>query len=224
MKFRPPVETSSLLEVQRNTARVAGAFAHELNNPLQGILSLVAVLSHEHACDPESQQRIDQIQSGLVRMSSIVRSFSVTYENMPRLPEQITVNQFVDGLMTAMSEHGLQLDASRLTLHETVFCCMVPELTRLLSDALTLPASESRCVHLLSDSADRQVILTLECDADAEGDGNVWHAMDERVSCSGLAVLISETAKLSAGTAEFRFNQSALDGIRLTFRTRMNHA
>jgi len=65
------LEAPDRMEQQRVTAAIVGALAHEVNNPLQGILSLTAVLSRECDGQEQSQLRLEQIRSGRPAVISV---------------------------------------------------------------------------------------------------------------------------------------------------------
>lgn len=215
------MQTDSLIDSQKSTARITGALAHELNNPLQGILSLLSVMSREYAGDERCQIRLEQIRSGLIRLSRILESFSVAYENLPRPPDQTTVGRFVDHLMTSLTERQLHATVESLPDRETVFYCMSPELARLIGDVFSLPGSEVRSLHLAMTHSGDGVTLICRNGALDEG-GEEWLRLDDHPGISGVAGLINELMRLAGGEAEFRFDETTLSRIRLRFRTEMS--
>jgi signal transduction histidine kinase len=215
------VQTDGLIDSQKSTARITGALAHELNNPLQGILSLLSVMCREYEGDERCQVRLEQIRSGLVRLSRILESFSVTYENLPRPPDETTVGRFVDHLLTALAERQLQATVEALPDRGTVFYCMSPELARLIGDAFYLPGSDVRSLHLRMTRGGGRVTLTCG-QGDCGENGGEWLRLDEHPGLSGVAGLINELARLAGGEAEFQFDDTRLRRIRLRFRTEMS--
>jgi hypothetical protein len=212
------VQSDWLIDNQKSTARITGALAHELNNPLQGILSLLSVMSREHAGDELCQVRLEQIRSGLVRVSRILESFAVAYENLPRPPDRTTVGRFISHLLASFTERQLHATVESLPDAETVFYCMSPELTRLIGDAFSLPASEGRGLHLSMAQEEDAVSLTCRNGRPAAmGEG--WGSLDDEPGVSGVAGLIGELTRVAGGEAEFRFDEMTLCGIRLRFRT-----
>jgi len=217
------VQAERLIDSQKSTARITGALAHELNNPLQGILSLLSVMSREQAGDEHCQVRLEQIRSGLIRLSRILESFSVAYENLPRPPDQTTVGRFVDHLMTSLTERQLHATVESLPDRETAFYCMSPELARLIGDAFSLPGPEHRSLRLaMTQNGDSVMLICRNGALDESGDE--WLRLDDHPGMSGVAGLINELAQLAGGEAEFRFDETTLCGIRLCFRTQMNRA
>lgn len=211
------------MDSQRSTARITGALAHELNNPLQGIFSLLSVLSREHAGDESTQVRLEQIRSGLTRLSRILESFSVAYENMPRLPDQTSLGKFLDHLTLSFTERQMRITIESEFERETPLFCMSPELSRLISDAFSLPSLEDRGVRLTITTTDDAVTLICER-GEHSPDGNGWMQLDRYDAMSGVAGLINEITRLGGGSADFRFNDLTLCGIRLILRTQMSPA
>jgi signal transduction histidine kinase len=217
------VQTDWLIDSQKSTARITGALAHELNNPLQGILSLLSVMCRECEGDERFQVRLEQIRSGLIRLSRILESFSVTYENLPRPPDETTVGRFVDHLLTALAERQLHATVESLPDRETVFYCMSPELARLIGDAFCLPGADVRGLRLAMSRDGDGVTLICGTSAPYEN-GEEWLRLDEHPGISGVAGLINELARLAGGEAEFQFDETTLHRIRLRFRTEMSPA
>jgi hypothetical protein len=207
-----------------SVARIAGAMAHEVNNPLQGVLTHLSVLSRESAGDPGSQVRIEQIRSGLARITRIVKSFSFAYEHMPRRPDLTTISEFVSELMSSLTDRQLRGQVSLEVSPDLSFHCMGPELAMLIADSYTLPAQPSRTVQVRAAQVEDQVHFICEStppgseyDNDSE-----FHKIDAGGDVSGLAVLINEIALLSGGEAEFRYGTTTLSGIRLAFPVQMS--
>lgn len=215
------MQTDWLIDSQKSTARITGALAHELNNPLQGILSLLSVMCRECEGDERYQVRLEQIRSGLIRLSRILESFSVTYENLPRPPDETTVGRFVDHLLTALAERQLHATVESLPDGETVFYCLSPELARLIGDAFCLPGADVRGLRLAMTHDGDAVTLICGKSAPYEN-GEEWLRLDEHPGISGVAGLINELARLAGGKAEFQFDETTLRRIRLRFRTEMS--
>jgi light-regulated signal transduction histidine kinase (bacteriophytochrome) len=205
-----------------STARIAGAIAHELNNPLQGILSLVSVLGRECSADSQAQVRLEQIRSGLNRLSRVVQIFSVTYENLPRTPDTTTVERFVHLLESAFSDRQLRPQISVQAPAETKFICMARELAGLIADTFSLPSRVDRTIRIGITETDSSVCLVCERSNSDDGQLESWHGLDDAPTPSGLAVLIHEIVRLGQGSVEFRFDSTALSGMRITLRSEMH--
>jgi hypothetical protein len=215
------VQADFLIDSQKSTARITGALAHELNNPLQGMLSLLSVMSRDYAGDERCVVRLEQIRSGLVRLTRILESFSVAYENLPRLPDETTVGRFVDHVITSLTERQLRVNVEILPDRETVFYCMSSELARLIGDAFSLPSPENRSLRLTVTPASGHIILTCERGAPCTN-GDSWIRLDDHHGISGVAGLINEIVRLGNGEADFRFDEMTLCGIRLFLQTKMS--
>jgi signal transduction histidine kinase len=212
------LETEELLNRQVSLARIAGAIAHELNNPLQGVLSLVTVSRSEAIGDDRA--RWEQIQDGLLRLSHVIQSLSAVYENLPRLPEQVTAGDFLDLLVAAFDERKIQTEVFVSLPRDVSFDAMTPELVRLIREAFSLPLPTSGCIRIDMSRQEGRVVLV--CERQSLDAAEPWCGLIDHHVCSGLAVLIDEMTKLAGGEPEFRFDHASLSGIRLCFRTRMN--
>lgn len=215
------MQADFLIDSQKSTARITGALAHELNNPLQGMLSLLSVMSRDYANDERCLIRLEQIRSGLVRLTRILESFSVAYENLPRLPDETTVGKFVDHVMMSLTERQLRVAVEVLPDRETIFYCMSPELARLIGDAFSLPSPEGRSLRMAVTLENGYVILTCQRGAPCTN-GDSWIRLDDHRGISGVAGLINEIVRLGNGEAEFRFDEMTLCGIRLFLQTQMS--
>jgi signal transduction histidine kinase len=211
----------SLIRIQGSAARIAGAIAHELNNPLQGILSLIGIFARECAGDEPCQIRLEQIRSGLARVARIVESLSAVYENLPRVPDRTTAGVFSGRLEAAMHERQLRAEITVGVPADSAFECMVPEVTRLIADAYSLQSPAGRTVRVVLRVEDDLMVLTCEREPDDPSGVEPWHGLDEACKASGMAVLVNEMTELGGGRAEFRFDHTSLSGVRLFFRTRM---
>ncbi len=208
------------MEQQRITAAILGALAHEVNNPLQGILSLTAVLSRECEANPQNQVRLEQIRSGLRRVARVVESFSVAYGNLPRPPDEVPLDRLLEWLHATFAEQQFRVESATNANPELRVICLGPELVRLVGDALSVPAVEQRTIRVRVDDGDGWIHLI--CERPDVTDGlPEWNGIQGTAGFSGLAVLIHEMITLCGGAAAFRWDDTSLSGIRLTFRTRM---
>ena len=91
---------------QMSVARVVGALAHELSNPLQGVLSLLSLYARECGESDSTHSRIEQIQAAVGRMTRIIENFSVVYENLPRAADRTTADILGERLAAEFSERG----------------------------------------------------------------------------------------------------------------------
>jgi hypothetical protein len=210
-------DPDGLYDRQKSTARIAGALAHELNSPLQGLSSLLTVFRRECAHDEECLLRVEQMRSGLVRLSRIVESFSVAYEHMPRTPDRVSVGLFEAQFLATLAAHQLSVKTTINAPRESEFFCMLPELIRLLGDVFSLPSPEGR--RLFVRIAEEGDVMVLFCilEGTLASEASAWRTLDGQDSSSSLAVLIDEISRFARGRAEFLFDHSSLSGIRLIF-------
>ncbi|MFQ5501127.1 MAG: sensor histidine kinase [Phycisphaerae bacterium] len=84
--------------------KLAARVAHELNNPLDGILRYtnLAIRLDKTTEDPRLDQYLENVRSGLVRMAQIVRSLLEFSRSTPGAVEQATINKIVEDALTAM--------------------------------------------------------------------------------------------------------------------------
>jgi hypothetical protein len=212
------LETEDLSGRQELVARIAGAMAHELNNPLQGLLSLAAV------CKAESQgqnlERLELVHCGLLRLAQVVQCLSAVYENQPRSDGEIAVGSFLSALAESLDARGIRADVASTVPPGTTIAVLGPEIVRLITEAFSIPSPTDGCLKIRMDVMNGRVLLT--CERESMDAAEPWCGLTSHHICSGLAVLIDEMTKLAGGDPEFRFDHASMSGIRLCFRTRMN--
>jgi hypothetical protein len=212
-----PDGLDGLLERQRGTARIAGALAHELNSPLQGLFSLLGVLSRESPRDEQSLIRLEQMRSGLTRLSRIIESFATAYEHVPRSPDRVSVRLFRDQLTDACAERQIALTLETAAPDELRFYCMTPETTRLLGETFSLPSQDRRPLLASLRAEDSHVHLTVSSSQISEPEQAAWQALEGHSASSSLSVLIDEITRFAGGRADFMFDHSSLCGVRLIY-------
>jgi hypothetical protein len=208
-----------LASEQQAVSRIAGALAHELNNPLQGVLSLVSVALRESHLDERGQARLEQIHHGVSRLSRTVASLSAIYENLPRSPDLIPLTDLLNSLSGALAEQGFHVQMHPARTDRSVYC-FSPELVRLMSDLFQEQAPDSETLHL--SAWEDHMGAGFRCELgthEADPDHGEWTSLEELNGVSGLAVLVDELVKLSEGSVEFRWNDSDLAGMRLWMRS-----
>ena len=197
---------------QRTIARVAGAVAHELNNPLQGVLSLLSVMLRECRLDERCQLRLEQIHDGVRRLSRTVESLSAIYENLPRPPDQIFPAELLTRLTASLTDRDLHVHVSSSDAALLPVNCYAPEIVRLAGSVLSENLNGQRTVVLRTSSTARDVEVA--CTLQSESKEDEWLAVERVRGLSGAAVLLDEMVRLSQGTVEFRLGEKTLDGIR----------
>jgi signal transduction histidine kinase len=199
---------------QRTVARVAGAVAHELNNPLQGILSLVAVTLRDCRLDQRCQLRLEQIRRGVTRIARTVETLSAVYENLPRTPDFLPPALLLDRFAFEFShrEMTLQVLPSEPLLLPVV--CFAPEIAKLAGDLFAERFNDHSSVQLTMKSAAQGVEVQCEFN-NGVPPGDVWLPGDQMRGVSGVAVLLDEVVRLSRGSVEFRMSDSQVDGMKI---------
>jgi hypothetical protein len=210
-----------ILSHQKSMAGIVGAMVHELNNPLQGVMSLLSLHARECGAAEPNHTRIEQLQAGLSRISRVIEDFSVIYENLPRVPENVTVSAFSDRLKAGFSNRQWTAIIRNADHDGCVFSCLAPELIRLIIDAFSIHGEAGEMIHLKFEHVKDSLILFCEQGNSEDPEIDVWHKLDMNGVLSGLPVLLTEIARLGNGEAEFRFDHLRLRGIKLTFITVM---
>ncbi len=85
--------------------KLAARVAHELNNPLDGILrytNLAIRQSGENPTNSKLAHYLEQVRSGILRMSEITRDLLEFSRNTPGSFEQATINKIVEDAISAM--------------------------------------------------------------------------------------------------------------------------
>ncbi len=84
--------------------KLAARVAHELNNPLDGILRYtnLAIRLNKTTGDAKLGNYLENVRSGIVRMAQIVRSLLEFSRSTPGAVEQATINKIVEDALTAM--------------------------------------------------------------------------------------------------------------------------
>ncbi len=203
---------------QRTVARVAGAVAHELNNPLQGILSLLTVTLRDCQVDERCQLRLEQIHRGVSRLSRTVETLATVYENLPRPPDHLPSADLLDRFAFELSEREF---APQMLPTDTLLMpviCYAAEISKLAGDALAEQLNGHNVVQLSALHIPPGIEICCELTSHAAAHDE-WMPVDQIRGVSGVAVLLDEVIKLGAGSVEFRMGDARLDGIRMLLRT-----
>jgi hypothetical protein len=206
---------------QKSMACIVGAMVHELNNPLQGIVSLLSVHAKESSADDSALNRILQIQAGVTRLARIVEGFSVVCENLPHPPEDLTVATFADRLVSEFSTRNRTAAVIVNCAPETMVHCLAPELIRLIVETFTIHGQSGESICIQFDQSGDAVTLACEQGRENSGELGAWRSLKTQGELSGLPMMVAEIARLGENEAEFRFDHVRLRGIRLTFLTLM---
>lgn len=218
---RAPAPSEHANESQVSAARIAGAIAHELNSPLQGVLSLLTVLSRE--CPTEQHQlRIAQVRSGLARLSRIIQTFATAYENLPRVPDRVGVTSLAECVQAELAARQLRAEVVLEAPADVTCRCLARELAALLGETCAWPVLQPRTIRVTIGVRDDHATLTCEHEPKDSDTAEPWVQLAGSGAVSGLAVLVDEIARVGGGEAEFRFLPSGVDGIRLLLRREMS--
>ena len=93
--------------------KLAARVAHELNNPLDGILrytNLALRQSVDPSADPKLARYLEQVRTGLLRMGEITRDLLEFSRITPSTFEQATINKIVEDALSAMEGRVRQAD------------------------------------------------------------------------------------------------------------------
>jgi len=208
------------LENQSYAARIAGAFAHELCNPLQGVRSLIETISREAERGSPVLRKLERVEAGMNRLAGVLDAIRTTYENLPRPADSVTVGGFMDQLSQALKRGGASASMHYRVPDETVVYALAPELATLISHALVDPATPPIAVEVHAAMNDDYVMIDTELTGDL-----FWpvHGRDFRAlnGHAGLPVLIQELSRQCDGDALFCFNDHGLRSIRVKLPTQL---
>jgi len=160
--------------------RIAGALAHEVNNPLTAIVNLLFLLQENTSLDPQSRSWLDAACAELERVSQIVRKTLAFYRD-PSKPSPVT--------LVALLDNSLDLFSAKITAKQVA----ITKRYR-YQDAVVAYAGELR-----------QVFSNLVSNAiDALGPGgklyvDVFASQSWRGSARGVRIVIADTG---VGVAE----------------------
>lgn len=94
--------TAALLHAEKMAAlgRMAGGVAHEINNPLGGVLAFTQVLLRDEVGDPSRLEALEAIQTCSIRCKTIVDNL-LSFSRKPALEAlaHTTMNQVADGAL-----------------------------------------------------------------------------------------------------------------------------
>ncbi|MBI5059485.1 HAMP domain-containing histidine kinase [candidate division KSB1 bacterium] len=199
--------------VSMSTIRVAGAMAHELNNPLQGLVSAVAAATMELGADERIAPRLRQIEGGVQRVTRAVRSFSALYEHLPRDPDSVPLAEFTQSVCDALNGFDLRIemaetvDARRVRCHSAELGALTAEVVWAVWDG-----AERARLWVEDRGAASAVCIMHPAAADA---ARVFRPLQENDGLSGLPVVLDEVARLAGGHLELVWSHDRIAGIAL---------
>lgn len=120
------------------TGRLAATIAHEINNPLSGVMNLLYLAEQRVTDDRETAGLMDRAQKELRRVADITRQTLAFYREWNR-PEETDVCAMVADLGDIFSLKLKELDIEmRLEMHCSVHPCVYPgELRQAISNILS---------------------------------------------------------------------------------------
>ena len=208
------------LESQVSTARIAGAFAHELCNPLQGVRSLIEVISRTSAHEAELSRKLERVEDGMNRLAGVLDAFRVTYENLPRPADHVSVESFISEVADAFVRCGAGLSREDDYPSDAFIYALAPELATLISHALIDHSLPPVHIVLRARKTDNTVAFFSEI-ATAAPLVMPWVDAKKSNELTGLPVLIDEISRQSGGEASFRYDDFGLCSVRVDLPTQL---
>jgi signal transduction histidine kinase len=184
---------------QLHAVRVAGAMAHELNNPLQGLMSQLTLACGECTDNEVLRQRLAELSGGVNRLSRAVRNFSALYENMPRTADRATLALVVSVMDAALSARGFLTEGGH-SLPDTTVLCMTDEVAHLFPEVVAIAAAPSAPLTWVIECREHESAVKLVYRLDSRGAD--WTVFNESDGLSGLPVLLDELVRLADGRLE----------------------
>ena len=206
------------LESQVSTAKITGAFAHELCNPLQGVRSLIDVIHRTSTHEADLSRKLERVEDGMNRLAGILDAFRVTYENLPRPADHVSVDSFVSEISNAILRCGATLSREDDYDSDTQVYALAPELATLTGHALIDHSPPPVHIVLHTKQINDTVSFFSEI-ASAAPLVMPWIDTSNGDELAGLPILIDEIARQSRGTASFRYDDFGLRSIRIDLPT-----
>lgn len=208
------------LENQLSTARITGAFAHELCNPLQGVRSLIEGISRNSSHETELSRKLERVEDGMNRLADVLDAFRVTYENLPRPVDQVSVRSFVSEVSDAFVRCGATLSCEDDCPPNAYVYAFAPELATLIGHALADYSPPPVHIVLSTKQVENTVSFFSEI---ASAAPLVMPWVDTNISDGlvGIPVLIDEITRQSGGKATFRYDDFGLRSICIDLPTQL---
>ncbi len=213
-------ERYDFVESER-TARIAGALAHELNNPLQGLLSSLTAANADDTQDVRFRDRMVEITGGVRRLSRAVESFAVMYENFPRAPEHLSPEKFHKALREALSAYFAVAPAKPQddpAHQDRSIVCYAAETVRLVRDTFAQSVAPHHTLAVSSlrdgDSWSFEVFL-----AQKSLEQLSWNPIGGCDGISGMVVILDEIVQMCGGRTRLACEDSGIAGLKLSLRT-----
>ncbi len=209
------LERYGMFETER-AARMAGALAHELNNPLQGLVSSLAAAEADASSDSGAKLKIELIAGGVRRLSKTVESFSAVYENLPRVPDRITraclTQAFIDALEPVFPLSFAE-SRERQGSNGCAMLCYAAETVRLLRDSIAQVQGELHTLTMHVVQCNQNYVY--EFILAGRSEQQMWHAVEDARGVGGLVVLLDEIVRMAGGKVSVSFAANRVSGIAL---------
>jgi signal transduction histidine kinase len=134
--------------------QLAAAIAHEVNNPVQALTNLLALLALSASLDPDNRRLVSLAENELSRVAHITRQMLSFYrESAP--PEPVRLTEVIDGILEAFGP-GWQtkhIEIERRYAYEEPICGFPVEIQQvvanLLQNAADAIGQQGRiCIHV----------------------------------------------------------------------------
>jgi hypothetical protein len=208
------------LESQVSTARIAGAFAHEMCNPLQGVRSLIEAISRSGIHEADLSRKLERVEDGMNRLAGVLDAFRVVYENLPRPADHVTVESLVNEIAGAFERCGATVSREEDHPLDSRVYALAPELATLISHALVDYSPPPVHIVLCTKQVENRIAFFCEI-ATATPLVMPWVDATTSDKLTGLPVLIDEISRQGGGTASFRYDDFGLRSIRVDLPTQI---
>jgi signal transduction histidine kinase len=198
--------------INMSTVRVAGAMAHELNNPLQGLLSAITAAAAETGNDDRLAPRLRQMQGGVHRLTRAIRSFAALYERLPREPEFVNVSAFQQCVADALRDMGCAISDPATSLERVR--CHSTELSALTAEVLRSLLGAEVSLQSVAEEREATTVVAFTRSGEVRGSRAV-RPFDERDGLSGIPVVLDEVARLAGGHVELIWEDDRIVGVAL---------
>jgi PAS domain S-box-containing protein len=136
------------------TGQLAAVIAHEINNPMQALTNVFALLARRTAMDADATQLVSVAESELSRMSHIARQMLSFYRE-PARPIPVKMTELIEGILEllALSWRANHIKVERRYEYDEHVCAFPVEVQQLfvnlLNNAAEAVGSRGRiCVHV----------------------------------------------------------------------------